>query len=97
MLCMEQAFEQRIYQVKYPISNNLKDIANELGQLRAGPRDIIELHHLALQSIFEKYNLPRRQVYLDEGRLLVLELMGNLVQYYRSYYPWPVRKEDNVA
>ena len=97
MICMEQAFEQRIYQVKYPISSNLKSIANDLGMLRASPRDVIELHHMALQLIFDKHNLPRRQVYLDEGRLLALELMGNLVHYYRAYCPWPARTENNDA
>ena len=89
MACLEQSFEQRTYNVSYPISKALKKISNDLGALRAGPRDVIEIHYSALMAIFEKYHLPRRQVYISEGRLLVLELMGNLVQFYRSNSIWP--------
>jgi len=83
--CMEQAFEQKVYDLKHPISDSLKKLANELGLMRSGPRDVIEIHHSALMFLFEKYHLPRRQAYITEGRLLALELMGDLVQYYRSY------------
>ena len=84
ILCLEQAFEQRVYKVKYPISAALKTMSNELGFMRAGPRDVVELHNQGIKAIFELYLLPRRQVYLEEGRLLILELMGNLVQFYRA-------------
>lgn len=83
MLCLEHAFEQRVYRVKHPISTVLKAISTELGFMRSGPRDVIELHSQSLRAIYEQYPLPRRQVYLEEGRLLVLELMGDLVQFYR--------------
>lgn len=87
ILCLEHAFEQQIYRVKYPISAMLKAISTELGLSRSGPRDVIELHSQSLRALFEQYPLPRRQVYLEEGRLLVLELMGNLAQYYRVNFP----------
>lgn len=96
MNCLDQAFEQRVYSVLHPISANLKEIANELGQVRAGPRDVIELHHSALMAVFEKYHLPRRQVYVTEGRLLVLELMGYLVQFYRRNSVWTWSEENHA-
>ena len=83
--CLEQAFDQRVYRITYQISNNLKNLAIDLCLLRAGPRDVVDIHHSAIQDIFEKYQLPRRQVYVEEGRLLLLELMGSLVHAYRSF------------
>jgi hypothetical protein len=71
----------------------LQNIADELGLLRAGPRDIIEIHNFAIRALFEKYNLPRRQVYLEEGRLLLLEMMGDLVKYYRINFFRQIRDE----
>jgi YesN/AraC family two-component response regulator len=83
--CLDQAFDQRVYRINYQISNNLKNLAADLCLLRAGPRDVVAIHNTALQAAFEKYKLPRRQVYVEEGRLLLLELMGSLVHAYRSF------------
>lgn len=85
--CLDQAFDQRVYQINYQISNNLKTLASALSLLRAGPRDVVDVHNTAIQAAFQKYKLPRRQVYFEEGRLLLLELMGNLAQAYRSLIP----------
>ncbi|MEI7849111.1 MAG: response regulator [Chloroflexota bacterium] len=94
MNCLEKSLEQRLYDIKFPIASVLKTMANEFGFLRAGPRDVIEVHHAALMASFEKHPLPRRQVYITVSRLLVLELMGNLVQYYRSYSLLPKNHSD---
>ncbi len=32
-------------------------------------------------------NQVRAQVYIEEGRIMVLELMGHLASYYRTYSP----------
>jgi response regulator RpfG family c-di-GMP phosphodiesterase len=95
MICLDQAFEQKVYKIKYQISNTLQNMANELGILGAGPRDVIEIHNFAIRTLFEKYTLPRRQVYLEEGRLTVLELMGDLAMYYRSIYFKQSRDAEN--
>lgn len=84
---LENAFEQRIYRIEYPISDKLKALAESLGFLRAGPRDVIEIHYHVLQSYSEIQNAAKRSIYNEEGRMLILELMGYMVQFYRRYYP----------
>jgi DNA-binding response OmpR family regulator len=81
---LDQALEQRAYRVDHRLSDQLRALANELGFLNAGPRDVVELHAGALRSRIEVATPQRAQAYVDEGRVLVLELMGYLVAYYRT-------------
>jgi PAS domain S-box-containing protein len=81
---IDRAFEQRIYQVEYDISGELRTIAEQLGALKATPRDLIDIHITALKEKRGSSNPVRAQAYAEEGRLLTLELMGNLVSYYRN-------------
>ena len=53
--------------------------------MRAGPRDVVELHTTALKRRLSSAGVEQAEAYTEEGRLLVLELMGNLVSYYRVY------------
>ncbi len=81
---LDQAVERRLYKVECDISAGLRDIANHLGRHRAGPRDIIELHTQVLtQSVKAAGGASAQQLYMQEGHLLSLELMGYLVAYYR--------------
>lgn len=81
---IDRAFERRIYQVEHDISGELRTIAEQLGALKAGPRDLIDIHITALKEKGSSSNPVRAQAYAEEGRLLTLELMGNLVSYYRN-------------
>lgn len=81
---IEQNLEQRLYKVSRGISDQLRGIAEQLGFLRAGPRDVIELHTLALKRKINESDGSGAQAYVEEGRLLVLELMGYLTVYYRN-------------
>jgi PAS domain-containing protein len=82
---IEHAIEQRAYRVEHDISAELRALAERLGFLRAGPRDVIEIHSNALQSKSKDTTPLKVQAYTEEGRLLVLELMGYLVSYYRNH------------
>jgi len=82
---MELAVEQRAFRVKHDISGKLQDIAEELGFLQAGPRDVVEIHTSALKNKTGAANQARAQVYIEEGRIMVLQLMGHLVSQYRTY------------
>ena len=64
---------------------NLYNIAEELGYLRAGPRDVVELHSSALKRKTGVVSHVKAQAYVEEGRVTLLELMGHLVSYYRTY------------
>lgn len=58
-------------------------IITELGDLGASPRDLIDLHVKALTIQTERVLDVRARAYIIEGRLLALEMMGFLVDFYR--------------
>lgn len=87
---LELAIEQRIYKVEHPVSEELRALAERLGSLNAGPRDIVELHTQSLVRVTEEKNGKhtsardwKAQAYTEEGRLIALELMGYLAGYYQ--------------
>lgn len=82
---MEQAMEQRAFKVKHDVSEGLRSMAERLGFLRAGPRDVVDIHSIMLQDKSRDANPIKAQAYIEEGRLMALELMGYLVSYYRNY------------
>jgi len=81
---LDLALEERAYRVEHNITEQLLAISEDLGHLRAGPRDVVDMHKIAVKLKTEEANYQMRQAYLDEGRLLVLELMGYLVLFYRN-------------
>jgi DNA-binding response OmpR family regulator len=85
------AFEQRIYKTANATSSALREIAQQAGYRRGGPRDVVEIHTEALKSAIASMPLEKSRAYIEEGRLLVLELMGYLAAYYRSYYTGQAR------
>jgi PAS domain S-box-containing protein len=82
---IDEALEQRAYKVDYPTSDALQDLARRLGTLRAGPRDVVDLHSAVLREKTEAVNPVKAQAYVEEGRFLALELMGYLAAYYRNF------------
>ncbi|MGF1479161.1 MAG: response regulator [Cyanophyceae cyanobacterium] len=83
---LERALERQIYKVEYQISPQLDALAEQLGYLKATPRDIIELHTQVLKQKAQTAKPQKAQAYTEEGRFLLLELMGKLTAYYRRYY-----------
>lgn len=65
-------------------------IATELGQHGAGPRDLVDIHVTALGRASDEGNSVRARTFAVEGRLVALEMMGLLVDFYR------VRKPANI-
>ena len=82
---LDQALEQRAYKVDYDISGNLRVMAEQMGSLKAGPRDVAELHSTVLQGKTRDAAPAKARAYLEEGRVMVLELMGYLSSFYRNY------------
>jgi DNA-binding response OmpR family regulator len=81
---IDLALEQRAYRVEHHISERLRSLAERVGFLRAGPRDVVEVHSNALKRKTHEAAPAKAQAYVEEGRLMVLELMGYLVSYYRN-------------
>lgn len=82
---LERAVEQRNYRVNNQVSESLRTLGEELGSLGAGPRDVIEIHNEALHRSRHGRGVERQHVFVEEGRFLVLELMGHLASRYRRY------------
>jgi response regulator RpfG family c-di-GMP phosphodiesterase len=79
------ALDQRAFKVDHKTSHALHQLADQLGALSAGPRDVIDLHVAALKTRLANANREQAAAVSEEGRLMVLELMGHVVTYYRSY------------
>ena len=85
VLLLDLALEQQAYKVEHNIPESLNAIAEQMGFLRARPRDVVELHSITLKEKTMKVNPQKAQAYSEEGRLMVLRLMGYLVSFYRKY------------
>jgi len=81
---LTDALEQRMYKVDYDIRPRLQSLAQCLGRLSAGPRDVVELHVKVLKGMTAGASSARSQALNDEARLIALELMGYLVTEYRN-------------
>ncbi|NTU78456.1 MAG: PAS domain-containing protein [Chloroflexales bacterium] len=80
---LDEALQHRAKQTPLPAAG-LRDLGERLGTYEATPRDVVELHIAAVRAAGADAPPPRQQAYLEEGRLLVLELMGNLATHYRN-------------
>lgn len=83
---MDLSMEQRAYKVEHNISEQLRNMGEQLGFLKASPRDIVDIHTEVLKQKTHNSNAIKAQAYVSEGRLMVLELMGYLASYYRKYF-----------
>ena len=81
-----QALEARIFRIESPVPDRLRALGEHLGFLRSGPRDIVEIHGQALRTLVKDDNPLRTNALIEESRLILLGLMGNLVSYYRHFY-----------
>ncbi len=59
-------------------------LATDLGDRDAGPRDLLDVHMAALEEAARSETARQNHAQILEGRLLALEIMGLLVDYYRS-------------
>lgn len=67
------------------ISEGLRAISEELGAMKAAPRDLLDIHSETLRIKSCGATLAKAKEYADEGRLMLIEVMGYLVSYYRNY------------
>ena len=70
----------------------MDEIVRALGNLGAGPRDMLDIHLESLDTLIKSSNEKRARAYVTEGRLLALEVMGKLADYYRIGISPPAKK-----
>jgi hypothetical protein len=86
--CYESLLDTALHRKAYRgqgegLTEDLRVLAERLGDLGAGPREVTEVHARALRHAVRGVTAAKTQALLSEGRLLALELMGNLASYYR--------------
>ncbi len=80
---LDEALASRVHRSPTP-SRALRDLGEWLGVVWAAPRDLIDIHLQAIRDRSQQTPAKKLQAYFEEGRLLLLELMGHLASYYRS-------------
>jgi CheY-like chemotaxis protein len=98
---LDLALEERTVRMESRIGEELSAFADRIGILGAGPRDLVDIHKAAITGRLEGQSLRRARAYVEEGRLLLLQVMGYLVTFYRNLSwgrgstgrPTPVRDE----
>lgn len=80
---LDQAVEHLLHRAGQPLDGQVRELAQRAGDLRAGPRDLIEIHTAAMGEREQREGPQRIRLYVAEGRMRLLELMGHLVTYYR--------------
>jgi len=80
---LDRYLEYQVFNLSKP-RDHMKDLASRLGDLGAQPRDLIDVHSHALEATARRVSRARAGTYAIEGRLLALEIMGYLVDYYRE-------------
>lgn len=81
---LRSALEQRIFRVENVVTAGLRDLAERLFRLRAGARDVTELHYRALTACSAGESPGRTRALMETGRFTVLELIGRVLNAYRS-------------
>lgn len=80
---LEHAVKRQIYRVEYDISGSLRAMAEKMVLLQAGPNDVVNVHVKAINNCLTS-SQKAKEAYIEEGRLLVLELMGYLAKCYQE-------------
>jgi hypothetical protein len=65
------------------VSRGLRELADALGSSLAGPRDAVDLHTAALGHLARVRPPSGLAPFVEEGRAVLLELLGDLVSVYR--------------
>ncbi len=81
---MDLALEEQTHKVEHHLSEKLRSIAERLGAWKAGPRDVADVHSTALKRKCNGIIPAKARAYTEEGRFMLIELMGYLVSYYRG-------------
>ena len=82
----DELLEEYLNTITYresPPRDTIRSLARIIGDYGCGPRDVMDIHVKVIRSKSKDEHIKRAHSYSYEGRLLALEVMGNLVDYYR--------------
>jgi len=81
---LELSLKQTAYRVDVDPVAPLRATSEELGRLRATPRDVVDIYTTAVKEKAQNATPQKARAYLEESRLLALQLMGYVTLYYRN-------------
>ena len=82
---LDVALEAKTYQVRQDLTEAIVELADQVGFLQGTPQDVVDIHTCALKQRLSQAGPHKANAYIEEGRMLVLELMGYLAVHYRLY------------
>jgi len=91
---MDMAIEAKLYKTDYDVPASLRIFAEKLGHSFAGPQDVVELYSYTLKEKMKGSSPEKNQLYIEEGRVIILMLMGYLVSFYKKYAPYNMIFKD---
>ncbi|MGF1612290.1 MAG: response regulator [Kiloniellales bacterium] len=89
---IDQTLEAEAANADRRVSQGLRVLAQRLGFLRAGPRDMVEIHSMAIKRVAGSIEHRPAYVVVEEARMLFIEMMGYLAAYYRDHMVPSVRR-----
>ena len=82
---VNESLQLQMYKENTNFSLSVSMLANDLGSINAAPRDVIDIYLSAIRTKSQIIGPKKLSYYNSEARLVVLELMGHLVSFYRNY------------
>lgn len=77
--------EQRTYRIEHHITQRAEALSENLAQHWVHPRELVKIHAEVLKAEYAKQTAQMKQVYTEEGRILLLQVMGYLAAQYRQH------------
>ena len=81
---LDNALEQRAFKIEHKVSDALRKLANELGDYKATPRDVVEIHTAVITEKISDTLPQKNRVINEEARYLLAGVLGHLCSFYRS-------------
>jgi CheY-like chemotaxis protein len=81
---IDLSLKQHAYKIEQNSAEEMHALAERLGFLRAGPRDVIDIHLAAMKKSSAGASPEKLKACAEEGRIKAIELMGLMVSYYRN-------------
>ena len=81
---LDMLLERQARKLVDDFESRLLRFAERLGMINAGPRDVVAIHKAAIAAKIAREPAMKAKAYCEEGRLLILQVMGHLASFYRS-------------
>jgi hypothetical protein len=81
---IEDAISERFFKVDHRLQERLVALAQTLGGIKAGAKDVMDIHRQGLAGKTEGVPHKKVQIVLEESRYMLITLLGNLLNLYRK-------------